>query len=210
MTRAARSRSRDRQACWPVGSIWRTAGARRSWRRPRAQREPPDTSGWSPLPSRSTWEWDGGVGPLGPPTVRIAADRDTVFDILAAPYLGRQTRALAEKIQILERGSDMVLAAHRTPGAPRLTATTVETVRFTRPGAGRLLPGSRPGSRGRGALHADGGGNGHGARLRRPPRHRPVGDRSAWGDVVAAPWERSVASTFAAVKAEAERRTGRH
>jgi hypothetical protein len=65
--------------------------------------------------------------------VRISADRDTVFDVLAAPYLGRQTRAMAEKIQILERGSDMVLAAHRTRVQRRLTAITVETVRFTRP-----------------------------------------------------------------------------
>ncbi|MFI2347093.1 hypothetical protein ACH492_08530 [Streptomyces sp. NPDC019443] len=36
---------------------------------------------------------------------------------------------------MLERGSDMVLAAHFTPVAGGwLTATTVESVRFTRPG----------------------------------------------------------------------------
>ena len=34
---------------------------------------------------------------------------------------------------MLERGSDMVLAAHRTPVSRRLVATTMETVRFTRP-----------------------------------------------------------------------------
>jgi len=34
---------------------------------------------------------------------------------------------------VLERGSDLVLAAHRTPVGRRLTAVTVETVRFTPP-----------------------------------------------------------------------------
>ncbi len=78
---------------------------------------------------------DLGIGrrhlPLGPHIVDIAAPRDIVFDILATPYLGRQTRAMADKIQILERGTDMVLAAHRTPIGRGLIA--VETVRFTRP-----------------------------------------------------------------------------
>lgn len=63
----------------------------------------------------------------------ISAPREIVFDLLTAPYLGRQTRAMTEKIHILERGTDMVLAAHRTPISRGLTATTVETVRFTRP-----------------------------------------------------------------------------
>jgi hypothetical protein len=71
---------------------------------------------------------------LGPCGIDIHADRDTVFDILAEPYLGRRTRAMAEKIHILAAGRDMVLAAHRTPvHGGRLVATTVETVRFTRP-----------------------------------------------------------------------------
>lgn len=71
---------------------------------------------------------------LGPRSVDIHAARDTVFDLLAEPYLGRRTRAMAEKIHILARGSDMVLAVHRTPvHGGRLVATTVETVRFTRP-----------------------------------------------------------------------------
>jgi len=70
---------------------------------------------------------------LAPFGVDIAAPPQIVFDVLSEPYLGRQTRAVADKIRVLERGSDMVLAAHRTPLRGRLVATTVETVRFTRP-----------------------------------------------------------------------------
>jgi hypothetical protein len=55
------------------------------------------------------------VRPLGPFGIDIRASREAVFSVLAAPYLGRQSRAMAEKIQVLDRGSDMVLAAHRTP-----------------------------------------------------------------------------------------------
>ena len=61
------------------------------------------------------------------------APRELVFDVVAAPYLARQPRAVAEKIRVLERATDMVLAAHRTPVRGRLVATTVETVRFSRP-----------------------------------------------------------------------------
>jgi hypothetical protein len=92
---------------------------------------------------------DLGIGrrirPLGPQVVEIAAPRAVVFDVIAEPYLGRVPRALAGKLRVLERGSDMVLAAHFTPlGSPLgsllsgrlyggLVAQTVETVRFTRP-----------------------------------------------------------------------------
>ncbi len=70
---------------------------------------------------------------MGPFGADIDAPVEVVFEVLSEPYLGRQTRAIAEKIRVLERGSDMVLAAHRTPLRGRLVATTVETVRFTRP-----------------------------------------------------------------------------
>lgn len=80
---------------------------------------------------------DLGVGrrlrPLGPLDVDIAADRETVFAVLAEPYLGRPTRAMREKLRVLERGTDMVLAAHYTPIRGRLVACTVETARFERP-----------------------------------------------------------------------------
>src|ERR687895_2125590 len=75
------------------------------------------------------------VRPLGPQLVDMAARREVVFDVIAEPYLGRTPRALADKLRVLERGSDMVLAAHFTPlgGRLGLVAQTVETVRFTRP-----------------------------------------------------------------------------
>jgi len=92
---------------------------------------------------------DTGIGrtvrPLGPLTVTIGAPREIVFDVIAEPYLGRAPRALADKIDVLERGSDMVLAAHRTSVSAGLVATTVETVRFNRPGDCRLSPLARSG-----------------------------------------------------------------
>ena len=79
---------------------------------------------------------DLGVGrtvqPLGPVTRRIVAPRDVVFDLIAAPYLGRTSRALQQKLQVWERGSDMALAAHFTTVDGGVT-TTVETVRFEPP-----------------------------------------------------------------------------
>jgi hypothetical protein len=82
---------------------------------------------------------DLGVGrrvrPLGPQLVDMAAPREVVCDVIAEPYLGRAPRALAEKLRVLERDSDLVLAAHFHPAGGRLglVAQTVETVRFTRP-----------------------------------------------------------------------------
>ena len=69
------------------------------------------------------------VRPLGPQLVEMAASREVVFDVIAEPYLGRAPRALADKLRVLERGSDMVLAAHFTPlgGRLGLVAQTVET-----------------------------------------------------------------------------------
>lgn len=70
---------------------------------------------------------------LGPFSVTIDAPRQVVWEVAASPYLGRQPAGMADKITILERGSDMVLAAHRTPVAKNLVATTLETVRFEDP-----------------------------------------------------------------------------
>lgn len=77
---------------------------------------------------------DVGVGrrlrPLGPLRVDIAAPPHTVYGVIAAPYLGRTPRAMAEKLRVLERSSDMVLAEHITPVGGGLNAHTLETVRF--------------------------------------------------------------------------------
>ncbi|MFV0132032.1 SRPBCC family protein [Streptomyces sp. HMX87] len=154
---------------------------------------------------------DLGVGrrtrPLGPRSVGIAAPRETVFEVIAQPYLGRATRAVREKVTVLEQGSDMVLAAHRTPVAGgRLTATTVETVRFTRPERidFRLVRGPVPAVTETFELTEEG------------PGTRLVyrGELGAdlwtlgrwWGDVVAPRWESAVEATLTAVKREGERR----
>jgi hypothetical protein len=156
---------------------------------------------------------DLGVGrrhlPLGPLRVDIAAPRELVFDILATPYLGRQTRAMADKIRILEAGTDMVLAAHRTPIRGRLQATTVETVRFTRPDRVdfRLVRGPVPEVT-ETFLLTD-----HDKATRLQYHGRLGTDLWAagewWGRLVTGRWQQVVAATFTAVKAEAERRTRR-
>lgn len=69
---------------------------------------------------------------LGPLVETLRAPQDVVFDVIASPYLGRTPRALADKLQVWERGGDMVLAAHFTP-VKCGTTTTLETVRFERP-----------------------------------------------------------------------------
>lgn len=153
-----------------------------------------------------------GVGrtsrPLGPLSIEVEAPRETVFDVISAPYDVRAPRAMRAKVTVLERGTDMVLAAHYTPIRGKLQATTVETVRFSRPERVdfRLVRGPVPQvietfwlvEQGDatlltydGELDTDLWGLGR-----------------WWGDVVAAKWEAVVEESFAAVKAEAERRAG--
>jgi hypothetical protein len=143
--------------------------------------------------------------PLGPQVVHIAAPREVVFDVVAQPYLGRATRAMQEKVQVVERGDDMVLAVHHTPVHGRLSARTVETVRFTRPERVdfRVVRGPVPyvvetfllteqasGTRltYEGEMAADLWGLG-----------------SWWSAKVGARWEEAVAGTFTSIRAEAER-----
>ena len=78
--------------------------------------------------------WGRRVRPLGPFTIEVAAPPPVVFDVIAAPYLGRTPRAMAGKLRVVERRGDMVLAEHYTPvHGGRLTAATLETVTFDRP-----------------------------------------------------------------------------
>ena len=91
--------------------------------------------------------WGRRIRPLGPFSVQIAAPAVTVFDVIAAPYLGRTPRAMAAHLRVIERGKDMVLAEHYTPVyRGRLTAVTLETVIFDRPGrvTFRLVRGPVP------------------------------------------------------------------
>ncbi len=145
------------------------------------------------------------VRALGPMSLTIAAPPQTVFDVIAAPYLGRTPRAMADKLEVLERGSDMVLAAHFTTAAG-LTTTTVETVRFEPPRrvSFRLLRGPVPH-----VLET--------FELREVPQGTEFvysGELGTdlwrlgqwWADRVAGPWERAVAQSLDATRAEAERR----
>jgi hypothetical protein len=79
---------------------------------------------------------DAGLGRsvhhLGPVTVVIDAPRELVFEQLSAPYLGRAPRGAAARLEVLERGSDMVVARHRSK-VGWWTAETDEVVRFDAP-----------------------------------------------------------------------------
>lgn len=145
---------------------------------------------------------------LGPITHTIAAPPETVFDVVAGPYLDRTPRAMRDKLRVLERGSDMVLAAHFTTVGP-LTATTVETVRFERPHriSFRVLRGPVPH-----VLET--------YELRAVPEGTKfiyTGELGTdlwrfgqwWAGLVARPWEHAVAQSLDAIRAEAERRADR-
>ena len=148
------------------------------------------------------------VRPLGPLRVRMAAPPETVFDVVAAPYLGKTPRAMESKLRVLERGSDMVLAAHYTP-VGRMTATTLETVLFERPErvSFRLVRGPVPHVVERYDLHPVG----------EETELEYTGELGAdlwrvgqwWADRVAGPWERTVAHSLEEVRSEAERRAAR-
>lgn len=149
------------------------------------------------------------VRELGPLEVDVDAEPDVVFDVLAGPYGERTSRAMQQKVRVLERGDDMVLAAHFTPLRGRLTATTVETVRFTRPHRldFRLVRGPVPHVVETFLLEPRGSGTHLTYRGELGTDLWGLGER--WGDVVAPRWVSVVESAFATVKAEAERRQAR-
>lgn len=149
------------------------------------------------------------VRSLGPLEVRVEAPREVVFDVLAAPYAERAPRALREKVRVLERGQDMVLAAHYTPIRGRLQAVTVETVRFERPDriSFRLVRGPVPHVIETFVLTESD------VETTRLAYSGELGMDlwrlgELWADQVAPKWESVVASSFETVKAEAERRHG--
>jgi hypothetical protein len=153
---------------------------------------------------------DLGIGrrtrPLGPLHLDIAAPRETVYTVAAAPYADRQTRAMREKVEILERAGQMVLAAHRTPVGSGLTAVTVETITLNPPirMVFRLLRGPVP--------HvietftfdetADGTRLSYSGELGTDLWR--LGQ--VWGDLVARSWVDVVRDSMAAIKTESERR----
>jgi polyketide cyclase/dehydrase/lipid transport protein len=151
---------------------------------------------------------DTGMGrrlqPLGPVTWEIAAPRDRVFELLESPYR-RRPRALEHKLQVWERGSDMVLAAHVTE-VGRRRVITVETVRFERPERihFRLVRGPVPHLSEEFELAETGAGTELTWRGELGTDFGPIGER--WGGLVARSWARAVARSIASVQAAAERR----
>ena len=151
--------------------------------------------------------WGRRVRPLGPFGVQIGAPAATVFDVIAAPYLGRTPRAMSGKLQVLQRGSDMVLAEHYTPvHHGRLTAVTLETVTFDRPRriGFRLVRGPVPHITEEFALTEEDG-------ITSLDYSGELGtDFGAagqwWAGRVAAAWEAAVRSSFTSIRTEAERR----
>ena len=124
-------------------------------------------------------------------------------------WAGRRT-PWPKKIHILERGTDMVLAAHHTPIGHGLVATTVETVRFTHPERidFRLVRGPVPYVLERFHLReADAG-----------TELEYSGELATdlwaagrwWGTLVARRWEAAVQASLDEVKVEAERRARRY
>lgn len=154
---------------------------------------------------------DLGVGrrvrSLGPLRVEISAPREVVYAVTSAPYAERRSRAMQDKVEILERGGDMVLAAHRTPVGRGRVAVTVETVTFHPPEriGFRLVRGPVPHVR-------------ETFTFERAALDRTVltyegemgtdlwGLGERWADVVAPAWDRAVEQSIAGIRAESERR----
>ena len=153
---------------------------------------------------------DLGIGrelqPLGPLVQTIQAPQEVVFDVIAAPYLGRTPHAMADKLQVWERTSDMALAAHYTK-VKCGTTTTLEIVRFRRPDRidFRLVRGPVPHLLETFQLNP----TGTGIELR---WHGELGTDlwtlgRWWGARVARAWTRAVERSLNEISAEAERRS---
>lgn len=150
--------------------------------------------------------WGRSTLALGPQEVDITAPRAVVFDVISAPYLGRTPKAMEHKLQVLDRGSDMVLAAHRTPVVGGLVATTLETVRFEPPGRVlfRLVRGPVPYVEETFELTEVAGGTHLDYQGELGVDFFFLG--RLWGRAVARRWEAAVAGSLETIRAEAERR----
>ena len=152
---------------------------------------------------------DSGVGrrvrELGPVTWEIAAEREIVFDVIASPYLGKTPRSMKDHLDVWERGTDMVLAAHFTDVKCGVT-TTVETVQFERPERinFRLVRGPVPHVRESFVLEVTREGSTLTWEGELGTDYGALGAR--WGNVVARSWEKAVRSSMNAIITEAERR----
>lgn len=153
---------------------------------------------------------DVGIGrsvrSLGPITLEIAARSETVFDVIAKPYLDKTPRALESKLNVLERGTDMVLAEHFTDLGNGRTATTLETVRFDRPHrvSFRLVRGPVPRVTETFEIEPQDAGTTLTYTGEMGTDFWALG--SWWANKVAGKWERAVEESLAGIRAEAERR----
>jgi Polyketide cyclase / dehydrase and lipid transport len=146
---------------------------------------------------------------LGPLRVDIASTSEVVFDVIAAPYLGRTPRAMHDKLVVLERSTDMVLAAHFTELGRGGRATTVETVRFERPHTVhfRLARGPVPEVYETFQLVSSNGGTT--LTYQGTLGTDLWGLGKTWGAVVARKWVAAVEQSLQSIKAEAERRSAK-
>lgn len=143
---------------------------------------------------------------LGPLRLHIAAPPETIFDVIAAPYLQRTPRAMASKLQVLEHGADYALAAHFTPIRGGLTAKTVELVRFERPQRITFDLVRGPVSEVHEVFVLTPSGSGTDFEYAGHIAADLWAAGAWWASVVGARWEAAVASTLEAVRVEAERR----
>jgi hypothetical protein len=74
--------------------------------------------------------WGRNFHELGPITLRIAAPRELVFEVVGAPYLGRTPGGSG--IDVIARGNRLAVAVHHTQ-VHFYTARTVEVVEFEPP-----------------------------------------------------------------------------
>jgi hypothetical protein len=87
------------------------------------------TRGWLTL----DLGWGRTLRPVGPIVSRIEASRELVFEQISAPYLGRTPSGLRGKIEVLDQGDRLVVAAHRTK-LRWFESVTVESIVFDPPG----------------------------------------------------------------------------
>jgi len=153
--------------------------------------------------------WGRRTSELGPLKAEIVAQPEVVFDVVAAPYLGRTPRAMADKLLVVERSDDMVIAEHYTPVlGGRMTATTVESVRFDRPHLihFRLLRGPVPLVTETFEFKSANDGESTEFVYRGELTTDLWSLGAWWGRIVSKRWEAAVSDSLQSIQTEAERR----
>ncbi len=138
--------------------------------------------------------------------MRILAPRETVFDVVAEPYLGRTPRALQAKLRVLERLDEQSVLAEHYTHTGGIVATTLETVHFERPSVVdfRLVRGPVPHVVERFELREVEGGTELDYSGELGTDLWALGRR--WGKTVGDKWEATVRRSLETIGQEAERR----